>query len=121
MKTTLQFLGLNIHNSWYRLLEQHVEHWQRLTTVTAMDVVMERQHEGRPAFRVQVRLEASSGNLHTDAIARTPKAALLMVSKDLESQIQARKAQRAERRASNANSALSPAVGPILKPVAGHL
>ena len=100
MKTTLQFLGLNIHSSWYRLLEQHVDYWQRLAAVTATEVVMERQLQGRPAYRVQVHLEVSGGVLHAETIAHTLKAALLMASQELETQIQARKARRVARRAS---------------------
>ena len=101
MKTTLQFLDLNIHNSWYRMLEQHVDYWQRLTSVTATDVVMERQPQGKPGFRVRARLAVSGGDFHAEAIARTLKAALHTASQDLETQIQARKAQRLERRANN--------------------
>lgn len=100
MKTTLRFLGLNIHNSWHRLLEQHVDHWQRLTAVDATEVVLERQHEGKPAFRVQVRLEVSGGTLRVEAIARTLKAALSAATQDLERLIQDRQTQRVERRAS---------------------
>ena len=99
MKTTLQFLGLNIHSSWYRLLEQHVDYWQRLAAVTATEVVMERQRNGRPAFRVQVRLQVSGGTLHSDTIAGTLKAALIAVTQDLERQIQDRQTRRVERRA----------------------
>ena len=100
MKTTLRFLNLNIHNSWYRMLEQQVDHWQRLTAVTATEVVMERQRDGRPAFRVEVRLEVSGGALRAEAVARTLKAALVEVTQDLEHQIQARQTQRMKRRAS---------------------
>ena len=100
MKTTLRFMDLNIHNSWHRMLEQHVDHWQRLTAVTATEVVMERQRDGRPAFRVQVRLEVPGGTLRAEAIARTLKAALVEATQGLERQIQDRQTQRMERRAS---------------------
>lgn len=108
MKTTLQFQDLKIHNSWHRLLEENLEHWQRLTAVTATDVILDRHREGRPAFRVQVRLEASGGRLYAEAIAHSIKAALLKVSEDLEAQIRARKAKRVELRASHAESVPSP-------------
>jgi ribosome-associated translation inhibitor RaiA len=100
MKTTLQFLDLKIHNSWYRMLEQHADHWQRLTAVTATEVVVERQREGRPGIRVQVRLEVSGGTLHSEAFAGTLKAALVDATQDLERQVHDRQAQRVERRAS---------------------
>ncbi len=99
MRTTIEFLNLNIHNSWYRMLDQHVNHWQRLTAVSATEVIMERQLDGRPAFRVQVHLEVSSGTLHAEAIAHTLKAALVEATQDLERQIQDRQNQRIERRA----------------------
>lgn len=98
MKTTIQFLDLNIHNSWHHMIEQHVDHWQRLTTVTATEVVMERQRNGRPAIRVQVRLEAPGGTLHAEAIARTLSAALNEATHSLERQVQDRQTQRVERR-----------------------
>jgi ribosome-associated translation inhibitor RaiA len=117
MKTTFQFLGLDIHSSWYRILEQRVEYWQHLTAVRATEVVIERQSRGKLAFRVQVTLEVSSGNLHAEAFARTPKAALLLAGQDLETQIQARKAERVERRATHHHPAAAPAGGFILKPL----
>ena len=110
MRTTLAFLNLNVHNSWYRMLDQHVDHWQRLTTVSATEVILERQGDGRPAFRVQVRLEVSGGTLQTEAIARTLRAALVEATQDLERQVQDRQTQRVERRASERQ--LSAAAGP---------
>lgn len=100
MKTTLRFLNLNIHNSWYGMLEQHLSHWARLTAVTATEVVMERQREGRATFRVQVVLKVPGLDLHAEAMGRTLRAALVDVTQDLERQIQDRQSQRVERRAS---------------------
>lgn len=119
MKTTLQFQDLKIHNSWHRLLEENLEHWARLTAVTAAEVIMDRQREGRPAFRVQVRLETSGGRLHAEGIAPSLKAALLKVSEDLEAQIRARKARRLEPGAGAAGSTPSPSHGPGIEPVTG--
>ncbi len=42
MKTTLQFVGLTVRSSWYRLLDQHLDYWQRLATVASSEVFMER-------------------------------------------------------------------------------
>lgn len=110
MKTTIRFLDLNVSNSWHRMLEQHVEHWQRLTAVSAAEVTMERQRDGRPAFRVQVRLEVPGATLHAEAIGRTLKAALGEATRDLERQVQDRQTRRVERRASERQ--LSTASGP---------
>jgi ribosome-associated translation inhibitor RaiA len=100
MKTTLQFLDLHIHNSWYPMLEQYLDHWQRLTAVTASEVVMERERDGRPTFHVRVSLKVSGPDLHTEANGPTLKAALIEATQDLERQIQGRQTQRVERRAS---------------------
>ena len=98
MKTTLRFLDLKIHNSWHRMIEHPVDHWQRLTAVSATEMLMERQPDVRPAFRAQVRLAVSGGTLHVEAIARTLKAALTEATRDLERQIQDRRTRRVERR-----------------------
>jgi ribosome-associated translation inhibitor RaiA len=99
MNTTLRFLNLNIHGSWHGMIEQQVAYWHSLTAVTATELLLERQHNGRAAFRVQVRLEVSGGNLHAEAVARTLKLALIGASRDLEHQIQNHQNQRVERRA----------------------
>lgn len=99
MKTTFQFNDLNIRSSWYPMLEQHVDYWQRLTAVTATEVVLERQHYGKSGFRVQVRLELSEGSVLAEGTASNLKSALLMASGELETKIQARKARRREGRA----------------------
>jgi ribosome-associated translation inhibitor RaiA len=92
------------------MLEQHVDHWQRLTAVTATEVIMERQHESRAAFRVQVSLKASGQDLRTEASGRTLKAALIEATQNLERQIQDRQTKRLQRRASERQ--LSAASGP---------
>ena len=109
MKTTLQFLSLSIHDSWYPVLEQHLDHWQRLTAASATEVVMEGQREDRPTFRVQVSLKGSGPDLHTEAKGHTINAVLLEATQNLERQIQACQTQRVERRASE--SQLSVASG----------
>ncbi len=114
MRTTYQFLGFDPRGSSYRMLEQHVDYWQHLTAVAATEVVIERQPQAGPAFRVQARLEVPGGHLQAEAVARTFKAALLRASTDLETQIEARKARRLERRASNPHSAPAAAGGFIL-------
>jgi ribosome-associated translation inhibitor RaiA len=99
MKTSFQFLGLAVRSSWYRLLDQQLDYWQHLATVTAAEVIMERQPQGRPAYRVQVRLEVSGDTLPAEATAPSLKAALLLASQALVAQIDARKARRIARRA----------------------
>jgi ribosome-associated translation inhibitor RaiA len=120
MRTTLQFLGLATRSSYYRMLEQHLDYWQRLTAVTATNVVMERQPRGRASYRVQVRLEVAGGEFHTEAIARTLKAALLLANRGLETQIQARKARRIAQRASHQYTESVSHVGLIDQPSIPH-
>lgn len=101
MKTTLQFLGFSIHSSAQRVLDEHLDLWQRLTAVTSTEVVLERQLEPRQTFRVLVHLEVTDEVLHAEAAAASLKGALLAASQDLENQIQTRNARRVERKAVN--------------------
>ena len=117
MKTTLHYLSLNAQATWPRQLEQQLEHLHRLTPITAAEVFLEHQREGKPAFRVQVRLEVPGPGthaqatrhsrrgallipgpaLHTEARGNTLEAALLKATQDLEHQVQARQLRRLER------------------------
>lgn len=99
MKTTVRFLNLEIHNSWHRVVEQHLDHWRRLTAVHATEVVIERQYVGRPAIRVEARLQVAGGSLHAEATARALRPALAETTRDLERQIQDRQTRRLDRRA----------------------
>ena len=99
MKTTLRLLNFDLTSSWRRLLEQHVDQWQRLAAVSATEVVLERQHTAKPGFRLQVRLETSAGPLQVEAVAPSLRAALLEATRVLERQIHHRQDQRVERRA----------------------
>jgi len=117
MKTTLRYLSLKAQATWHRLVEEQLQHLHSLTEITAADVVLEHQREGKPAFRVQVRLEVPGPGLHpkatrhardgallihgpalhADAAGYTLEAALLKATRELENQIQARKLRRLER------------------------
>lgn len=116
MKTTLEFRDLKVHHSWHRLLEERLQHWQRLTAVTATVVTVNRQRDGTPGFGVQVQMEVSGEPIHAGAVARSLKAALLTLSEDLEAQIRARKARRVNRPSSDADSAPPAAHGLMFGP-----
>ena len=110
MKTTLRYLNLNAQATWHRQVEEQLQHLHGLTPITAAEVVLEHQREGKPDFRVQVRLEVPGPGLHAKATRHTREAALLIhgpalhaeardntlaaallkATRDLEHQIQAR-------------------------------
>jgi ribosome-associated translation inhibitor RaiA len=117
MKTTLHYLSLNAQATWHRQVEEQLQHLHGLTPITAADVVLEHQREGKPAFRVQVRLEVPGPGahaeatrhtregalrihgpaLHAEARGSTLEAALLSATRDLEHQVHARQLRRRER------------------------
>jgi ribosome-associated translation inhibitor RaiA len=110
MKTTVRYLSLNAQATWHLQVEEQLQHLNSLTPITAAEVVLEHQREGKPAFRVQVRLEVPGPGphakatrhtreaallihgpgLHAEARGNTLEAALLKATRDLEHQVQAR-------------------------------
>ena len=117
MKTTLRYRSLKAQATWHRQVEEQLQHLHGLTPITAAEVVLEHQREGKPAFRVQVRLEVPGPGLHAKATRHTRQAALLIhgpalhaeargntleaallkATRDLERQVQAGKLRRLER------------------------
>ena len=93
MKTTLTYTSLNAQVPWPALLAQQLDHWRSLTPITAAEVVLEHQRGDGQAFRVKVRLTVPGPGLRTAASDSTLEGALLVVTRDLEHQIQARKAK----------------------------
>ena len=89
-KQVLTYTSLNTQVPWPALLAQQLDHWHSLTTITAAEVILERQWGDGQAFRVKVRLEAPGPGLRTEASDSTLEGALLMATRDLEHQIQAR-------------------------------
>jgi ribosome-associated translation inhibitor RaiA len=117
MKTTLRYLNLNAQATWHRQVEEQLQHLHSLTPITAAEVVLEHQREGKPAFHVQVQVEVPGPGphakanrhtreaallvhgpaLHAEARGSTLEAALLKATRDLEGQVQARQLRRRER------------------------
>ena len=117
MKTTLRYLSLNAQAAWHRQVEEQLKHLHSLTAINAAEVVLEHQHEIKPAFRVQVRLEVPGPSphakstrhtrdaelllhgpdLHAEARGNTLEAALLKATQNLEHQVQARQLRRLKR------------------------
>lgn len=117
MKTTLRYLSLNAQATWHRQVEEQLKHLHGLTAINSAEVVLEHQHETKPAFRVQVRLEVPGPSpnakstrhtrkaelllhgpaLHAEAKDNTLEAALLKATQDLEHQIKAHQLRHLER------------------------
>ena len=117
VKTTLRYLSLNAQATWHRQVEEQLQHLHSLTPITAADVVLEHQREGKSAFHVQVRLEVPGPGLHAkatrhtregallihgpalhaEARGNTLEAALLKATRNLEHQVQTRQLRRLER------------------------
>lgn len=90
MKTTITYTSLNVEVPWPAVLAEQLEHWHRLTPITAAEVVLEHQRSDARAFRVKVRLEVAGPSLRAEACESTLEGALLMATRDLDHQIQAR-------------------------------
>ena len=96
MKTILTYTTLNAQAPWPSLLTQQLDHWHTLETITVAEVILEHEHHAGGAFRVKVRLEVSGPSLRADASDSTLEGALLRATRDLEEQIQGRKAKPLE-------------------------
>lgn len=91
MKTTITYTSLNVEVPWPALLAEQLDRWQSLTPITAAEVILEHQRNDALAFRVKVRLEVLGPGFRADASDATLEGALLLATRDLDTQIQARK------------------------------
>lgn len=55
MNTSLRYLGLNAHTAWERLVQEHLNLLQTLTSIESAQVLLERR-ENTPAFQARVLL-----------------------------------------------------------------
>jgi len=117
MKTTIRYLSLNAQATWHQQVEAQLKHLRGLTTITSADVILKRQREAKPAFRVQVDLEVPGPSVHAKSNRHTRRAALLLhgpalcaeardntieaallkATRDLEQPVHARQLRRLER------------------------
>jgi ribosome-associated translation inhibitor RaiA len=93
MKTILTYTSLDTQAPWPTLLTQQLDHWHSLATITAAEVVLEHQRHDGLAFCVKVRLEVSGPSLRAEARDSTLEGALHLATRDVERQIEARKAK----------------------------
>jgi ribosome-associated translation inhibitor RaiA len=108
MKLTLTYHGFKADPAWKALVEHQLKRLQELAAIVSAQVTLEWQHEIKPAFRVLALLEVPGPDFHTEASDHTLQAALLKAVKDLERQIRARKASRADRRKTNLQLGMTP-------------
>jgi len=97
MKLTLRYHGLNARAFWQGLVEAQLKKLGGLVSIASARVSLERQHEVKPAFRVQTLLEVPGPDFHAEASDYTLQAALLKAVKDLERQIRARKSRQLDK------------------------
>jgi ribosomal subunit interface protein len=110
MKILLRYCGLDARAVWRGLVESQIKKLQGLAAIACAHVTLERQRESAPAFRVQAQLEVPGPDFHAEARDHTLQAALLKVARELERQIRSRKSRRAERRKTNVQLGLVPAM-----------
>ncbi len=89
-KQVLTYNSLDADVPWPALLTQQLDRWHSLTPITAAEVVLEHQRNDARAFRVKVRLALPGPGLRAEASDSTLEGALLLATRDLEHQIQAR-------------------------------
>jgi ribosome-associated translation inhibitor RaiA len=94
MNLTLRYHGLNTRAFWQGLVEAQLKKLGGLVAIASARVTLDRQHEVKPAFRVQTPLEVPRPDFHAEASDYTLQAALLKVVKDFERQIRARRVAR---------------------------
>ena len=92
----IQFLirGLNANANLRGWLEQQLERLHKLIPVSAAEVVLERERDGAPAFRVHVHLAVPGPDIHADAREHTLEAVWLKVAKNLRQQMERRKSRQ---------------------------
>jgi ribosomal subunit interface protein len=108
MNIKLRYLGLNACALWQELVEAQIMKLQALAAIASAQVVLEWQHELKPAFRVAMLLEVPGPDYHAEARDHTLQAALPKVAKNLERQIRARKNRRVNDRKASVQLGLLP-------------
>ncbi len=91
MKTTFRYNRVNNEGAWPPLLAQMLTHLHSLAAITDAEVVMERQTQAQPAYRVHVRLDLPGPGVHGGGSDNILEEAVLKATQDLERQLQARK------------------------------
>ena len=101
MKPSLRYRGLNPPGAYDHIVQEHVTLLQKLTDIESVDVLLERQREGTPAFRAHVVLVVPGPDYHADTVDHTLTAALHKAVENLKRQILARQTKRRVKGKSN--------------------
>ena len=108
MRILLFYSGLNARAFWRTLVETQLTRLQNLAEIASARVTLEKRHELGPPFRVKALLEVPGPDFHAEASDHTLLAALHKVVRNLERQIQSRKARLAQRRKTRPQTGLLP-------------
>jgi len=98
MNVSLHYRGLNPRPSWGEMVVAQIRKLQELGAILSAKVILERQRQTKPAFRVFASLEVPGPDFHAEASDYTLHAALLKVINHLRRQIQSRKSHLLGRR-----------------------
>lgn len=101
MNVQFHIRGLNDNSDLRRRLLHPLERWQRLISIAAVAVVLERQRDEAPPIRAYVSLAVPGPDLHAEARDHTLEAAWLKVTTALRRQIERRKIRQQLRRGRN--------------------
>jgi ribosome-associated translation inhibitor RaiA len=107
MNVQFHIRGLNVDAGACQSFEQSLGALQRQISITAAAVVLEHRRDDAPAFRAYVSLAVPGPDIHAEAIDHTLVAAWRKVSRNLEKQIEQRKAKEAGRLKVNRQQILS--------------
>ena len=108
MKTQFHCRGLNLNARLRRWLEQPLEQFQSLISVTVAAVVLEHRQDDAPAFRAFALLAVPGPDIHAEARDHTLEAVWLKVTTALRQQIERRKTRQQLRRRRNRRHPLTP-------------
>ncbi len=101
MKIQFRIRGLNANAGLRSWLEKQLEGLHSLISVSTAAVVLERQQENAPSFRVHVHLAVPGPDIHAAARDHTLEAAWLKVTQNLRKQIGRRKIRHQQKLKSN--------------------
>ena len=101
MKVQFRIRGLNANANLRGWLEKQLERLHDLIPVSNAEVVLERQQDNAPAFRVHVHLAVPGPDIHAAARDHTLEAAWLKVTHILRKQIERRKIRQHHKLKSN--------------------
>lgn len=93
MKIQLRIRGLKVNANLRGWLEKQLERLHNLIPVSTASVVLERQLENAPSFRVHMHLAVPWPDIDAAASDHTLEAVWLKVTKNLRQQIERRKSR----------------------------